>query len=99
MLVQMQKPFFYKWDGKQFIFSSTLEALLVTCQKTPSWDKKYFLNYILNEGVANDMETPYKGLSRLPAGTVLVFDNGQLETRKYWSISEIKNIRLSNRCS
>lgn len=90
------RPFYYKWDGNQFIFSSTLEALLATCSKTPDWDKNYFFRYIVDEGVADGEQTPYQGINRLPAGTCLVIKDNQLMLHKYWDLREVKDIKLGS---
>jgi asparagine synthase (glutamine-hydrolysing) len=87
------KSFFYKWNGREFYFSNTLEALLETCDRKQEWNRDYFVKYIVNEGIVNDKETPYKGLHRLPGGHILLIDQkNELKTIKYWDIQWLKDI-------
>lgn len=90
------KPLFYKWDGEQFLFSSSLEALLFVCPQNSDWNRDYFLNFIVNEGVSNGEETPYRGLNRLPGGHILVIKENKLTTHRYWNIKDISSVRLND---
>ncbi|WZX99283.1 asparagine synthase-related protein [Bacillus sp. FSL W7-1360] len=90
------RPFFYKFNGAQFEFSSMLEGLLKTKNNPVKWNRDYFVEYIRDQGFVRSEKTPYKGIFRLPAAHTLIFQGDKLSVSKYWDIDEVKDIKYTN---
>ncbi len=89
------KPFYYKWDGKKLEFSSMLEGLVNNLHSI-KWDREYFVEYIANQGFVKT-KTPYQGILKLPAASVLVVRESHQEIKRYWDIKDIKDVKYSNK--
>ncbi|MCU4930821.1 asparagine synthase-related protein [Bacillus thuringiensis] len=90
------KPFFYKWNGKKLEFSSMLEGL-VNNLHVIQWNREYFIEYIANQGFVKSQKTPYQGIMKLPAASILILNGNQQKVIQYWNIKDIKNIKYSNK--
>jgi asparagine synthase (glutamine-hydrolysing) len=81
-----EKPLYYGlFDGK-LIWASEPKALLAHPSVHPELDLNALRRYISFDYVPAPMSI-YKGISKLPAAHMLVVDNGEIRTRKYWDLS------------
>ena len=84
------KPFYYMYDGKNFIFTSELKAILQHDIK-----KKIdlqCLNSFLKYRFIPSNKTILVGINKLLPGHYAIFKNGILTVKKFWDLSwEISN--------
>lgn len=82
-----KKPLYYYWKDGELIFGSELKAIV----KHPNFKKNLNENVIkqfLCYQYINEPNTIYCDTYKLPAGHYMVFENGQIEIKKYWDIYE-----------
>ena len=85
-----EKPFFYFFDGQQFLFASEMKALWAAgIERRPN--QKMLFNFITigyTDNPAQPGETFFENISKLPASTSLKYNaaNNKLELEKYWDI-------------
>ncbi|MFZ2976079.1 MAG: asparagine synthase (glutamine-hydrolyzing) [Candidatus Moraniibacteriota bacterium] len=84
-----EKPLYYHTDGKKFIFSSELRAILVD-KNTPKEIEPESLYKFLALHFVPEEKTILKDIVRLKAGHYLVLDIETLEfnMKKYWKLNE-----------
>ncbi|NOT49367.1 MAG: asparagine synthase (glutamine-hydrolyzing) [Acidobacteria bacterium] len=81
-----EKPLYYGiFDGK-LIWASEPKAILAHPSVTPELDLNALRHYVSFDYVPAPMSI-YKGIHKLPAAHVLVVENGEVRTRKYWDLS------------
>lgn len=80
------KPLYYTKAGERFLFASEIKALL-ECQDVEREVDKTALNEYLTYRYVPDPKTLFKGIKKLPAGHILVVENGQEKLRQYWDLS------------
>ena len=81
-----EKPLYYGvFDGK-LIWASELKALLAHPSVKPELDLNALRHYVSFDYVPAPMSI-YKGIYKLPAAHVLVVENGEVRTRRYWDIT------------
>lgn len=87
-----EKPFYYFFDGEQFVFASEMKALWAAgVEKTI--DHSMLLNYIglgWVKNPANLSQTFYENISSLPQSHYLKLDlrNGKNEIAQYWDLDK-----------
>jgi asparagine synthase (glutamine-hydrolysing) len=83
------KPFYYWWDGVQFVFGSEIKALLEHPAISPRFHESLLPEY-LSFGYINGEDTLFRGIRQLPPGHCLTFQPGQGEPviTRYWSLPE-----------
>ncbi len=79
------KPLYYFWDGKKFIFSSEIKAIL-EFDIVKKLNLEAINKLILYKFVPDD-KTVYQGIYKLKPGNYLVLKADQLNIQKYWDIS------------
>jgi asparagine synthase (glutamine-hydrolysing) len=79
------KPLYYFSSERYFLFASELRTLLGTGLVPRRLDRAGLLNY-LAFGSAYDPVTLVEGISSLPAGHSLVWENGTLSQKIYWDL-------------
>jgi asparagine synthase (glutamine-hydrolysing) len=85
-----EKPFFYFFDGNNFLFTSEMKALWAAgIERIPN--QKMLFNFITigyPDNPANPHETFFENISRLPAATVLKYNaaNKKIVLEKFWDI-------------
>jgi asparagine synthase (glutamine-hydrolysing) len=81
------EPLFYGNDGKRFLFSSSLRALLAMGWVSKELNYEAVLQYLVycyNPG----HETFLQGVTKLPAGHLLFIDNdSSISLKRYWRLS------------
>jgi asparagine synthase (glutamine-hydrolysing) len=81
-----EKPLYYGvFDGK-LIWASEPKALLAHPSVKTEIDLNALRHYVSFDYVPAPMSI-YKGIHKLPAAHVLIVENGEIRTRRYWDIS------------
>ena len=81
-----KKPLYYWYDGDLLIFASEIKAILeVGIQKEVNYDALW--GYLAYQYSLGDT-TLFKGILKVPPGTMLVADDKKIDFIKYWSIKE-----------
>jgi asparagine synthase (glutamine-hydrolysing) len=81
------KPLFYRFADGVLTFASELRALRVHPGFRPDIDRGA-LGRFLRSGYTSGEETIYTGTRRLLAGCYLVHQDGGIETRSYWRLTD-----------
>lgn len=80
------KPFYYRWDGKSFLFGSEIKAVLAY----PGVDAKFNcgkLGEYLTFGYITGAETMYAGIRKLmPGHTLELSERGEPKIQRYWDL-------------
>jgi len=79
------KPLYYYKSGQYFVFSSEVRTLLGTGLIPKRMDPAGLVSY-LTFGSLYDPATLIEGVSALPAGHYLIWENGQLNLAQYWDL-------------
>jgi len=77
------KPLYYAWDGRTLAFSSEVRALLEAGRVRASLDVDACLELLTFQNILSDRSL-FRGVSLLPAGTILTLDADGLSLRSYW---------------
>lgn len=84
-----KKPLYYYYKNTDFIFASELKPIM----KCPLFHKEInrdaIGNYLCNKFIAAP-ETIFLNTFKMKAGTYLVYQNGKIDIKKYWSVLEKK---------
>lgn len=89
------KPLYYFWDGKKFIFSSEIKAILE--HKVPRILNKEAFNHYLRVLYVPEPHTMFKGIYKLPPASFGVLKEGELNITKYWELTEGKKLDFSKK--
>ncbi|MDQ6659503.1 MAG: asparagine synthase (glutamine-hydrolyzing), partial [Chloroflexota bacterium] len=79
-----KKPLNYYWNGQKLIFGSEIKSILeagISREVNP-----IALDEYLSYRCAITPNTLFKGVSKLPAAHILVYEDGQISTRRYWEL-------------
>ena len=90
-----KKPFFYHWNGHQFIFGSEIKALLahpaVACRTDDAALARYCATFAL-PAAGGSM---FAGIAQLSAAHSLSLDDqAQLTLRRYWQLDPSREVRF-----
>ena len=92
-----EKPFYYFFDGKQFVFGSEVKFINLLLDNKPSLNNKKIKNFI-NFGYRSlfrDNETYYSKIIALEPGKNLIIDfNLKLQIKPYWKFDLKPNYKL-----
>ena len=85
-----EKPLYYGiFDGK-LIYASEPKSILAHPSVEAELDLNALRHYLSFDYVPAPMSI-YKGISKLPAAHVLIVENGEVRTRRYWNLDFHKN--------
>jgi asparagine synthase (glutamine-hydrolysing) len=92
-----EKPLYYGWMGKTFLFGSELKALKIH----PDWQgeiDRNALSLLLRHNYINAPHSIYKNIYKLPPGTLLSLkQEGEIpEPIPYWSLPEVAESGAAN---
>ena len=90
------KPLYYCAVGEYFLFATEIRALLATGLVRRKLDRAGLLNY-LTFGSSYDPITLIDGVSSLPPGNYLEWQNGDIRTACYWNFPLTAN-RETDEC-
>lgn len=80
------KPFYYFWDGKNFVFGSEIKALLEHPAVGVRFDQSLLAEH-LAFGFSSDDRTLFGGIRRLAPGHTLTLElGGEPQIRQYWDV-------------
>ncbi|MCD4749199.1 MAG: asparagine synthase (glutamine-hydrolyzing) [Thermoanaerobaculales bacterium] len=82
-----EKPLFYWQGSSELVFASELRALLTHPRVPRTLDPVALRRYLLHDFFPAPL-TPFSGIRKLPAGHILVFENGTAQVRRYWDFSD-----------
>lgn len=80
------KPLYYYYDGKLLLFASELRAMLASQLVKKELNPDAVIGYLTYQSVLAPV-TIVKRVKTLLPGHYIIFQNGQLEIKEYWDIS------------
>jgi asparagine synthase (glutamine-hydrolysing) len=81
-----QKPLVFQHRGERLAFASELQGLLADPSITRAADLESLHHYLSYQYVPSP-RTAFVGVQKLPPAHLLVFEDGQVRTSRYWSLS------------
>uniref|UniRef100_A0A7C4TNW5 asparagine synthase (glutamine-hydrolyzing) n=1 Tax=candidate division WWE3 bacterium TaxID=2053526 RepID=A0A7C4TNW5_UNCKA len=91
-----EKPFKYFYDGKDFIFSSEIKAILKVLPKKPEMDLLAISDYLTLQYIPTP-KTGFKNIFKLPAAHYFIYKPGNLTIKKYWQPDFTKKLLLTEK--
>ena len=79
------KPLYYSFQNKRLIFASEIKAILEDSQIKRSINFQALYDYLGFEFVPAP-ETMFEGIMKLPAGHLLVLEDGAIRLEQYWDL-------------
>lgn len=76
------KPLYYFWNGKKFIFSSEIKAILE--HNIPRFLEREAFNYYMRVLYVPEPLTMFSGIKKLSPATRMILNNSNLIIDKYW---------------
>jgi asparagine synthase (glutamine-hydrolysing) len=80
-----KKPLNYYWDGRRLIFGSEIKSILEA--GIPREINPVALDEYLVYRYVPTPNTLFKNVMKLPAAHILIYEDGQISTRRYWELS------------
>jgi len=81
------KPFYYRWDGKSFLFGSEIKSLLTHPGVDAEFDHARLAEY-LTFGYITGQQTMYAGIRKLmPGHTLELGEGGEPKITRYWDLT------------
>ncbi len=80
------KPIYIRNDGRRLAFATEAKALLTLPGASAEVDPVALQSY-LRLGYVAAPYSMFQGIAKLPPGSLLIVDRGQVEQRRYWRIS------------
>src|SRR6266849_6817588 len=80
-----KKPLNYYWDGQRLIFGSEIKSILEA--GIPREINPIALDEYLVCRYVPAPNTLFRGVSKLPAAHILIYEDGQIRTPRYWELS------------
>lgn len=78
-----KKPLYYTYEDGTLSFASELKSLMALKHRKPDYSQ---LPLYLHLGYLPSPFTFYQQTKKLPAGNILIFDQGNIEIKSYWKI-------------
>src|SRR5437763_1105943 len=79
-----KKPLNYYWDGQRLIFGSEIKSILEA--DIPREINHIALDEYLVYRCIPTPHTLFKDVMKLPAAHILIYENGQISTKRYWDL-------------
>ncbi len=80
------KPFYYRWDGKSFLFGSEIKTILTYPGVDAEFDRGRLAEY-LTFGYITGTQTMYAGIRKLmPGHTLELSERGEPKISRYWDL-------------
>jgi asparagine synthase (glutamine-hydrolysing) len=81
------KPFYYRWDGKSFLFGSEIKTILAYPDVSAEFNRSTLSEY-LAFGYITGPETMYAGIHKLmPGHTLELTERGEPSIQRYWDLT------------
>lgn len=87
-----QKPLFYYKGDNEFLFSSEVKGILASGLVQPEIDLDGLWHYVSLRFIPDEY-TLFQNIKKLPAGTYLFLQDGNLYSEKYWELDFTKKIQ------
>lgn len=81
-----QKPLFFCKGNGGFAFASEVKGILASKLLQPEIDLEGLWHY-LSLRYMPDQYSMFKGVHKLPAATILIYENNEITAKKYWSVN------------
>ena len=88
------KPLFYHVSAGRLLFGSELKAVLSRLDSVPAPNVEAIYDYLTYNYIPAP-KTAYQNVFKLPAGHLLVAQDGQVRTHGYWDVSLDKRCEVS----
>ncbi len=82
------KPFYYRWDGRRFLFASEIKSLLRHPSVSAALDESLLSEY-LAFGYTSGSRTLFSGISRLMPAHRLQLSPSGLAVESYWDVPHL----------
>lgn len=79
-----KKPLNYYWDGQRLIFGSEIKSILEA--NIPREINPIALDEYLAYRYIPTPNTLFKDVMKLPAAHILIYEDGQINTKRYWEL-------------
>jgi asparagine synthase (glutamine-hydrolysing) len=80
------KPLYYRVEPHRIVFASEVKAILAATPDTPRVCLPALVEYFTFQNVLSDL-TLFDGVRLLRPGTILIVEDGAIETRAYWDLA------------
>ncbi len=90
-----KKPLYWRYDGRSLFFGSELKALAADPNLGRRVDLVALHHYLTYQYVPAPWSI-YEGVSKLPPGHILTWQDGTIETRRYWELPSARDERFSS---
>lgn len=81
------KPFYYRWDGKAFLFGSEIKTILAYPGVQAEFNRRTLAEY-LAFGYITGPETMFAGIRKLmPGHTLELSERGESRIERYWDLT------------
>ncbi|MDD7987009.1 asparagine synthase-related protein [Lentisphaera marina] len=87
-------PFYYYFQNGSFFYSTKLKDLVSHPETTPKINDDWVIRY-LNGWEAEEHETAYTNIFRLPPAHILQINRGKLTTSRYWEMTKPESIDIT----
>jgi len=87
-----QKPMFWAATPRGFAFGSEVKAVLASGLVEPGVDLEALWHYVSLRFIPDEM-TLFRGVRKLPAAHVLIYEEGRARLERYWEISYRDKLR------
>lgn len=99
-----QKPLFYGWEGRRFLFSSEIKGILAALASAPALNLEALDDYLTLRFVPSP-DTMFAGIHKLPPAHLLVLETPagdardgdgtpRLEVRRYWRLDYLPKLDI-----
>jgi asparagine synthase (glutamine-hydrolysing) len=90
-----KKPLYWRYDGRSLFFGSELKALAADPNLARRVDLVALHHYLTYQYVPAPWSI-YEGVSKLPPGHILTWQDGKIETRRYWELPCTRDERFGS---
>jgi asparagine synthase (glutamine-hydrolysing) len=89
-----QKPLFFYQNGRTFAFASEIKGILASGLIQPTIDMEGLWHYVSMRFLP-DRHSLFQKTQKLPAASLLLFENGKVEINRYWNLDFNKKLSSS----
>ena len=89
-----KRPFFYTFEKGVFIFGSELKCILSSAKENLKFNYNFLAKFIENIKEEDENTTYLQSVFRLPAGSAMCIEKGQIKLWKYWEIKPIQKLKF-----
>ncbi|MDC0387458.1 asparagine synthase (glutamine-hydrolyzing) [Gammaproteobacteria bacterium] len=94
-----EKPLYYYFDDKKFIFASEIKSILKVLEATPTIDYSALGNYFHFDYIP-EPDSIYKEIKKLKPGHSILVKDAKIDIKKYWEIPQsfLENRSVADYC-